>query len=146
MAPGNTTAGFLNWSAPIAPVYVAPPTPPYVSPPTPSIVGSISPVSGYPGQVVTATATLGSYTDSGKAVDGFGTVVPFTSSGSGTYKIPLTAKIGQVVDVTFYAVNDEYPNFKCNTVSSICSKSNIFIGLSYPDNSCANRIHKYFCY
>lgn len=113
-APGNTTGGFLNYTFPTAPVVVTPkPSPP----PKPSIEGSVSPLSGYPGQDLTVTAKLGKHTYSGKVSDGLGTEVSFTTSGSKTYTIPNNAKIGQVIQLTFYSSNAHYIDRRGNTVS-----------------------------
>lgn len=98
---GNTTGGLLNYKFPTAPVYVAPPV---FIPPMPSIEGSVTPTSGHPGQVLQLHATLGSYTTSGEAKDGYSTV-SITSTGNFSYTIPSTAKIGQVIRITFYASN-----------------------------------------
>lgn len=112
-APGNTTGGFLNWSAPVAPVYV---TPPAIYVPIPSITGSVNPIVGYPGQVLTLSATLGSATTSGSAKDNTGAIVSIPASGSYSYTIPASAHIGQYINIRFYASNQWVTDRSCNFV------------------------------
>ncbi|MGE4282346.1 MAG: RCC1 domain-containing protein, alpha-tubulin suppressor [Clostridia bacterium] len=110
---GNYQGGFLNYQFPPAPVYTPPPPPP---PPLPSIVGSVSPTTGHPGQVLTLTAELGYATTSGLAKDSLGSSMLIPSSGSFTYPIPSNAKIGQYITLTFYSSNQWYTNISGNVV------------------------------
>ena len=106
--PSVTPANPTNPPAPTpAPVVTPPPPPP--PPPLPDISGTINPTQGHPGEAFQLSVSWDSNTSSGFAIDSMNNNLNFTSPGVYTYTIPATAKIGQIINITLFGVNQWYP-------------------------------------